>query len=223
MRGGPPDEAFPRRAPILVVSASDRKGGHGNLIRSQITDVRCVARFGSGHHQRVGLSPVSAISDMVAPVVLLTVTVIFGNGLVTAGSAIRDRLFALNRERLGILRGPDGELLDEDSVPSADRERLAQITDQMPVMIRRVRHLRTAVLIIWITAGVLVLSVAALVLSVAALAVAVTARSEAFAFALALVTVGVAGVFTAVAAVIGPAARSATVVLNETRRTGMLG
>ena len=84
-------------------------------------------------------------------------------------------------------------------------------------MIRRVQHLRTAVLIIWTTAGVLVLSVAAL-------AVAVTARSEAFAFAaLALVMIGVAGVFAAIAAVIGPAARSATVVLNETRRTGMLG
>jgi len=165
----------------------------------------------------VSLSPVSAISDMVAPVVVLTVTVIFGNGLVTAGSAVRDRLFALNRERLGILRGPDGELLGEDSVPSADRERLAQITEEMPVMIRRVQHLRTAVLIIWTTAGVLVLSVAAL-------AVAVTARSEAFAFAaLALVMIGVAGVFAAIAAVIGPAARSATVVLNETRRTGMLG
>jgi hypothetical protein len=176
-----------------------------------------VARFSPGHHQRVSLSPVSAISDMVAPVVLLTVSVIFGNGLVTAGSAVRDRMFALDRERLGILRGPHGELLDEDSVPSADRERLAQIRDQMPVMIRRVRHLRTALLIVWIAVGVFVLSVAAL-------AVAVTARSEAFAFtALALVMAGVAGVFAAVAAVIGPAARSAAAVLNETRRTGMLG
>ena len=154
---------------------------------------------------------------MVAPVVLLTVTVIFGNGLVTAGTAVRDRMFALDRERLGILRGPHGELLDEDSVPSADRERLAQIKDQMPLLIRRVRHFRTAVVIVWIAVGVLVLSVAAL-------AVAVTARSEAFAFAaLALVMVGVAGVFAAVAAVIGSAARSATAVVDETRRTGMLG
>jgi len=154
---------------------------------------------------------------MVAPVVLITVSVIFGNGLVAAGSAVRDRMFALDRERLGILRGPHGELVDEDSVPQADRERLAQIGYEMPVMVRRVRHLRTALLSVWIAVGVFVLSVAAL-------AVAVTARSEAFAFtALALVMAGVAGVFAAVAAVIGPAARSATVVLNETRRTGMLG
>jgi hypothetical protein len=154
---------------------------------------------------------------MVAPVVLITVTVIFGNGLVAAGVAVRDRMFALNHERLGLLGGPHGELLGEDSVLPADRERLAQIRDQMPLLIRRVRHLRIAVLIVWIAAGVLVLSVPAI-------AVAVTARSEAFAFtALALLMARVAGLFAAVAAIIGPAARSATAVLNETRRTGMLG
>ena len=56
-------------------------------------------------------------------------------------------------------------------------------------MMRRVGRIRNAVVIIWITVGLLVLSVAAI-------AVAVTARSEAFAFtALALVMAGVAGVF----------------------------
>lgn len=58
-------------------------------------------------------------------------------------------------------------------------------------------------------------------LSVAAIALAVTARSEGFAFtALALVVAGVAGVFAGIASVIGPAARSADAVIDETRRTG---
>jgi len=61
-------------------------------------------------------------------------------------------------------------------------------------------------------------------LSVAAIAVSVTAHSEAFGFtALALVLAGVAGVFAGIAIVIGTAARSVDVLIDETRRTGMLG
>ena len=159
----------------------------------------------------------SAISDMVAPVVLITLATIFSNGLLTAGTALRDRIYALNRERLGILRGPHGEMFDEDSLPPIDRERLTQISGQMPLLIRNVRRLRTAILIIWNAIGLLVLSVAGI-------AVAVTARSEAFAFtALALVIAGVAGVFAGIATVIGPAASSADALIDETRRTGVLG
>lgn len=176
-----------------------------------------MARFSRGHHQRVSLSPVSAISDMVAPVVLMTLATIFANGLNTVSTAIVDTMLALNRERLAILRGPDGEILDEDSVPPLDRERLALIRDQVPVLIRRVRRIGSAVLIIWIAVGVLVLSVAAI-------AVAVTADSEAFAFtALALVMAGVAGVFAGIATVVGPAPRAADAVVGAVRRTGGLG
>ena len=176
-----------------------------------------VARFSPGHHQRVSLSPVSAIADMVAPVVLITLATIFANGLMTTGIAIVDRLFALNRERLGILGGPHGEMLDENSVPPIDRERLTQIRDLMPLLISRLRRFRSAVLIIWIAIGLLVLSVAAI-------AVAVTARSEAFAFtALALVLAGVAGVFAGIATVIGTLGRSFDALIGETRRTGVLG
>jgi hypothetical protein len=50
-------------------------------------------------------------------------------------------------------------MLDEDSVPPIDRERLTQIKNQMPVLIRNVRSVRNAVLIIWIAIGLLVTSV----------------------------------------------------------------
>src|SRR5262249_5532765 len=67
---------------------------------------RRVAGFGSGHHQRVSLSPVTAIADMVAPVVLITLATIFVNGLMTVGSAFATDVLALEPERTGILRGP---------------------------------------------------------------------------------------------------------------------
>jgi hypothetical protein len=125
-------------------------------------------------------------------------------------------IFALNQERQGILRGPHGEMLDEHSLPPSDRERLTEIRAEVPMMMRRVRRIRNAVLIIWNTVGLLVLSVAAI-------AIAVTARSEAFAFlALAMVIAGVVGVFAAVAAMIGPATRSTNALMEETRRSGVL-
>jgi len=154
---------------------------------------------------------------MVAPVVLITLATIFGNGLVGAATGIGERVRALNQERRGILRGPRGEMLDEDSVPPIDRERLTQIRDQMPLLIRHVRRFRSAILIDWSAIGLLVLSVAAI-------AVAVTAHSEAIAFAaLALVLAGVAAVFAAIATVITTVATSVDNPIDEARRTGNLG
>src|SRR5215469_11007461 len=176
-----------------------------------------VACLGPGNHQRMSLSPVAAIGDMVAPVVLITLATIFANGLINANAAFADRIFTLHRERRGILRGPHGEMLDEDSVPPMDRERLTEISDETPLIIRRFRQIRSAVLIIWIAIGLLVLSVAAV-------AAAVTARSEALAFtALALVLAGVAGVFAGIATAFGSMARSADALIDEARRTGVLG
>jgi hypothetical protein len=153
---------------------------------------------------------------MVAPVVLITLATIFSNGLLTAATAVRDRMFDLNHERLGILGGPHGELLDENSLSPIDRERLTQIKRQIPFLIIRLRRLRTAILIIWIAIGLLVLSVAAI-------AVAITARSEAFAFtALALVMAWVAGAFAGIATMIVSMARSVEPVIDEAMRTGVL-
>jgi len=130
---------------------------------------------------------------------------------------VAGRVSALNQERLDILRGPHGEILDENSMPPIDRERLTQIRNRPPLLIRREQRIRSAVVIIWIAIGLLVLSVAAI-------AVAVTARSEAFAFtALALVLAGVLGVFAGIATVIVPAARSADPLIDRTRHMGVLG
>jgi hypothetical protein len=154
---------------------------------------------------------------MVTPVVLITLATIFANGLNAANAALTDRVLALYRERLGLLRGPHGEMLDEDSVPPVDRERLSQIRVLTPRMIRRIERSRTAVVIIWIAVGLLVLSVAAI-------AVAVTARSEAFALtALALVLAGVTGVFSGIATVVVTLARPANSPVEAIRRMGVHG
>jgi hypothetical protein len=168
----------------------------------------------SGHYQRVSLSPVSAIADMVAPVVLITLSTIFANGLLTTNAAYADRIFTLHREGRGILRGPGGEVLDEDGVPPMDRERLMEIREVTPLLIRRFRRLRSAIMMMWIAIGLLVLSVVAI-------AAAVTANSEPIAFtALALILAGVAVFFAGVATVISPT-RSIEALIDETRRTGL--
>ena len=165
----------------------------------------------------MSLSPLSAIADMVTPVVLITLATIFANGLNASSIALVDSLLALYSEHLGILRGPHGETLDEDSAPPNDRERLRQIRALTPLLIRRIERIRTAVVIIWIAVGLLVLSVAAI-------AVAVTAHSEAFAFtALALILAGLAGVFAGIATVIVSLAKPANSPVEAIRRTGVLG
>jgi len=165
----------------------------------------------------VSLSPLSAISDMVAPVVLITLGVIFSSTLLTTSTALGQVVLALDRERLVILRGPHGEILDEDSVPPADRERLRQIKDLTAHILRRIERSRAAIQISWIAIGLLVLSVAAI-------AAAATAHSEALAFtALALVLAGVVAEFAAIALLVVSMARRAEEIIDRNRRTGVLG
>ena len=158
----------------------------------------------------MSLSPVSAIADMVAPVVIITLAAFLSNGLLTVSVTTGGWVLELDRERHGILRGPHGETLDEGSVPPADRERLTQIRNDTLLITRRIQHLRTAVELIWIAIGLLVLGVAAI-------AAAVTARSEALGFtALALVLAGVALVFISMAMLLVSLARPGEAVIGRT-------
>jgi hypothetical protein len=170
-----------------------------------------------GHYHCVSLSPVSAIADMVAPVVIITLAAFLGNGLLTAAITLAGWVLSLDRERHGILRGSHGEMLDEDSVPPADRERLTQIRNDTLQITRRIQHLRAAVVMIWIAIGLLVLGVAAI-------AAAVTARSEALGFtALALVLAGVAVVFISMAKSVVPLARPGEALRGRSRPRGEPG
>jgi hypothetical protein len=154
---------------------------------------------------------------MVTPVILITVGAVITNSLLRTYNAVSARLFGLNREQLGILRGQRGEVLAEDDVQGIDRVRLEQIRYESPLIIRRVRRIRIAALIF-------ACAVALLVASVIAIAVADTADSEAFAFtALALVIAGTTAELAGIVIMIRTLASADDTLMYEARRTDQIG
>ena len=89
------------------------------------------------------LASVTAIADMVAPVVLITTGVLMANGLLSTYTVKIERIRALKRKRL------------ETSSP----EKLPEIDQQLATMTRRVRLLHAAVLMIFGAITSLVLAV----------------------------------------------------------------
>ena len=104
---------------------------------------------------------------MVAPVVLLTVGGMLSNGLITIYSDINNRMREMTRERLEIRRGPAGQVLDDDSVPAIDQERLHEIDVQLPMMLRRHKLTRLSVLTIYVAIVVIGLSIVVIAIAVA--------------------------------------------------------
>jgi Protein of unknown function (DUF2721) len=163
------------------------------------------------------VSPIDAIADMVAPVVLITVGGLFANGLLGVDTASGARLHELNSERLSILTGPDDELIADDQVPARDRAKLQLIEHQVPPLIARIRGIRDACVLIYVAMGLLVLSVIII-------AAAITSSSPELGYtALALVLSGVISQFAAVVLATRVMIRSADAVTYETRRTDKLG
>jgi hypothetical protein len=146
-----------------------------------------------GIDERMTLGPISAISAMVAPVVLITVGGLVVNGIALAWGQLTTRVFDLTHERATLVSGPRGELLDAASMPEAHRQRLSEIDAEVSMMASRSDSLRRV-------AGVLDVAIALLVLSVIGIGVAVAAHSLTLAYvALALVLAGTVTEFAAVA------------------------
>jgi Protein of unknown function (DUF2721) len=121
----------------------------------------------------VSLIAVSAISAMVAPVVLVTTSALLSNGLLAVYASVNDRMREMTSERLALLSGPRGQFLIKTELSAVSQERLAEIDEQIPMILRRHRLIRGALLILY---G----AVAILGLSVIAIAVAVSTDSGAF-------------------------------------------
>ena len=117
---------------------------------------------------------ITAIQAMVAPGVLITTAAILSGALLGMYGSVNDRMRAMDRERLETLTGAGGTLLSAADVPASGRERLTQIDAQLPMLLRRHRLIRDAVLLIFAAVAVLVLGVIVIVI-----AVAVTNRSGA--------------------------------------------
>jgi Protein of unknown function (DUF2721) len=154
----------------------------------------------TGHDKRMNLPAVSAITAMVAPVVLITTSGMLTNGLLGAHHELYGHIRAMTRERLDIRPGPNGALLSPDECSPIGQERLREIGHQLPNMLHRVRLLRSAVTFIYF-------SITVLVLSVIFIGVAVLLRAESFGLAaLVLALSGAAGL------VIGPGVAERTIV-----------
>ena len=138
----------------------------------------------------MNLTAITAVQAMVAPVVLITAAALLTGALLAMYGTVNDRMRAMSHERLDILTGADGTLLLAAQVPASGRERLTQIDAQLPMLLRRHRLLHDAVLLIFA-------SVAVLVLSVIAIGIAVTNRSGGIGTAaLVLVLVGTVTLLT---------------------------
>jgi hypothetical protein len=154
---------------------------------------------------------------MVAPVVLLTVGSLISNGLLVVYSSINERMREMTRERLEIRTGPTGEKLDIGSVTVMSRERLDEMKTQLPMLLRRHRLTRAAVLIIY--AGISVLG-----LSIIAIAIAVGEDTEVVArVALGLVLAGTVIMIFGIAVAGLSLARSADAITYAVERTRSLG
>lgn len=114
----------------------------------------------------MALTAVNAISAMVAPVVLLTVGGLLSNGLLQVYGSVNDRLREMTRERIEILTGPTGEKLELTAVPVMSRERLNEIKAQLPLILRRHKLTRLAVLTIYVAIAVLGLSIVVIAIAV---------------------------------------------------------
>lgn len=166
--------------------------------------------------ERVSLTAIRAIEAMVAPVVLITAGGILTNALLGAYALISDTMREMTRERLGILTGGHGELLDSASVSTIGQERLAEIDAQLPMMLVHHGLLRRSVLAIY--TGLVLLT-----LSVIGIAIAVLTNSEAVgSVGLALVLAGTVAIVGGLALAVRTLAISADAITYAIKRTGTL-
>jgi hypothetical protein len=164
----------------------------------------------------VSLEAVSAISDMFAPVVLITTGGILSSGLLGVYATVGERMRAMTREWLDIRTGPHGELLGTADVSAVGQERLVQIDQQLPLMMRRGDLLRDAVFLIYV-------GIVGLVLSMFAISVAVTHDSEAWGWvALGLVLAGTVVMLAGIVVAGRSLVRSADAIRYAVERTSGL-
>jgi hypothetical protein len=89
----------------------------------------------------------SAITAIVAPVVMVTACAILMGGMLTQYNQMNERLRAFARERLDLLRTPDGGLARVADLTEAYAvERLHELDGQIPRLLKRYQLIRDAVL-----------------------------------------------------------------------------
>jgi hypothetical protein len=86
---------------------------------------------------------------IIAPVVMVTACAIFLGGLLSRYAAINDRLRLMARERLDLLRLPD-------ETPFS-RERIEEIDNQIPLLLKHHRQAHDSVLVVYVATAIFLL------------------------------------------------------------------
>ena len=104
------------------------------------------------------------IQLILAPVVMFSACSIFVGGVLSHYTSIGDRVRALTRERLELLRTLRSQSSQPDGLVA---ERLAEIDGQLPEMLHRHRLVHHAVLAVYAAIGILVLTMCVIALTAA--------------------------------------------------------
>jgi hypothetical protein len=112
----------------------------------------------------------TAISSMIAPVVVVSSAAVLTTGIQVNFLSINDRIREMNHERLTLLTDDAGRITTKASLSGAKAERLHEVDRQLPLLTRRHHMLQHTLLTMYV--GVLVV-----VLSMVAIAAGVTAHA----------------------------------------------
>jgi hypothetical protein len=103
------------------------------------------------------------IQFILVPVVMITSRAILVGGFLTRCAELNDRMRTLARERLELLREPDGGLSIAATVSDAFKsERLSEIDAQLPGLLRRHELVHRGVLAIYVAILIFVVSMLAI-------------------------------------------------------------
>jgi hypothetical protein len=108
-----------------------------------------------------------AIQFILAPVVMVSSCAILLTGIITIYNNVSDRLRTFTRERLELLRGKDGGFdLDAIRDDKYKMERLREIDELLPGMLRRHEQAHQAALAMYLAIMIFVLSMFAIAIAV---------------------------------------------------------
>lgn len=162
----------------------------------------------------MSLDPISAVADVVAPAVLISVGGLLVNGILRVWTQQAQRLLDLTHERADILRGPHGEGLGAAGPAAADRERVEEIEHEVSITSKRLRGLRRVAVTFALAIGILVLALIAV-------GTAVAAHSSVIAYlGISLLFLGTVMEFVGVAMITSQAMHGDTAAQYAARRLG---
>ena len=153
------------------------------------------------------------IQLILAPVVMITSCSLVLGGLLGRYSAVNDRMRAMARERLGLVRGGANEIQAGEAYRS---ERLSEIDVQVPDLIQRHLWLRHSVLMVYVAILLFVFCMLAIAIA------AVTVSAWIATLVLLLFVLGTAALLTSVALAILEVRSSHRSVEYELRRVSAL-